>query len=149
MALKELRKITLFSDGASRGNPGQAGAGAVLVGDGMVIGEVAKYLGKMTNNEAEYEAVLLGLSTLKKMVGKKNLRKLSIEVKMDSELVARQLAGVYQLKEKTLFPYFVAIWNLQVKDFPKIIFTHIPREKNKEADRLANEAIDSSQRGLL
>ena len=65
-------------------------------------------------------------------------------MKMDSELVARQLSGKYQIKEESLFPLFIKIWNMKVADFPEISFTHIPREKNKEADRLANEAMDSA-----
>ena len=65
-------------------------------------------------------------------------------MKMDSELVARQLSGKYQIKEESLFPLFIKIWNMKVADFPEISFIHIPREKNKEADRLANEAMDSA-----
>ena len=63
-------------------------------------------------------------------------------MKMDSELVARQLSGKYQIKEPTLFPQFIKVHNLRVSTFPHITFTHIPREKNKDADRLANGAMD-------
>jgi len=135
-------KIIIYTDGGSRGNPGPAGIGAVIVGlDGKVLKEVSKYLGKQTNNFAEYEAVIEGLKALKKILGQK-VKDFDIEVKMDSQLVARQLSGEYQIKEETLFGQFIKIHNMQVKDFPNIIFTYIPREQNKEADRLANEAMD-------
>lgn len=135
-------KITLYTDGGSRGNPGPAGVGIVIVGvQGKILKEISKFLGKQTNNFAEYEAVAEGLQTLKKILGKR-LKDFNFEVKLDSQLVARQLSGEYQIKEGSLFPQFIKIHNMQVKDFPKIKFTYIPREKNKEADRLANEAMD-------
>lgn len=137
-----MEKITIYTDGGSRGNPGLSGIGVVIVGvNGKVLKEVSKFLGKHTNNFAEYEAVVEGLQALKKTLGK-SLKDFDIEVKLDSQLVARQLSGEYQIKEESLFPQFIKIHNMQVKDFPKIKFTYIPREKNKEADRLANEAMD-------
>ena len=139
-------KIIIFTDGGARGNPGPAGVGIVIVGDeGKVLKEVSEFLGKTTNNFAEYEAVIIGLQTVKKLFSKDRLKELDIEVKLDSQLVARQLSGEYQIKEETLFPQFIKIHNMQVKDFPKTKFSHIPREKNKEADRLANKAIDSGR----
>lgn len=135
-------KIIIYTDGGSRGNPGPAGIGAVIIGlDGKVLKEVSKYLGEQTNNFAEYEAVIEGLKTLKKILGS-SVKDFDIEVKMDSQLVARQLSREYQIKEPTLFGQFIKIHNMQVKDFPNIVFTYIPREENKEADRLANEAMD-------
>lgn len=141
--IMQKEKITIYTDGGSRGNPGPAGIGAVIVGlDGNVLKEVSKFLGKQTNNFAEYEAVVEGLQAVKKILGK-SLKDFDFEVKMDSQLVARQLSGEYQIKEETLFPQFIKIHNMQVKDFPKIKFTYISREENKEADRLANEAMGS------
>jgi ribonuclease HI len=138
-------KITIYTDGGARGNPGPAGAGAVITSaDGKVLKEASQFLGTQTNNFAEYEAVILGLQTLKKLFNKDKLKELDIEIKLDSELIARQLSGVYQIKEPTLFGQFIKVHNMQVKDFPKIKFTHIPRAKNKEADHLANEAMDSA-----
>jgi len=138
-------KIIIYTDGGSRGNPGIAGAGAFITDSaGKVLKEVSQYLGKGTNNFAEYEAVILGLQTLKKLFSKDKLKELDIEVKLDSQLIARQLSGEYQVKEETLFGQFIKVHNMQVKDFPKITFTYIPREQNKEADRLANEAMDSA-----
>ena len=109
--------------------------------DGKVLKEVSKYLGERTNNWAEYEAVVLGFETAKTL----GLKGKEIEFKLDSELVQQQLSGAYQIKEPTLFEQFVKIHNLQVKDFPNVTFTHIPRAENAEADRLANEAMDKGE----
>jgi ribonuclease HI len=138
-------KYIVYTDGGSRGNPGVAGCGAVVVdGAGHLIKKVFKSLGIATNNEAEYNAVILGLETLKKLVSGDKLRQSEIEIRMDSQLVANQLSGVYQLREEKLFPFFIKIWNYQVKDFPRIKFTYIPREENSLADGLANEAMDGA-----
>lgn len=148
----EKQIIYLNTDGGSRGNPGPAGCGAVVSDNkGAVLKKVAKFLGTATNNEAEYLAVILGLETLKKMFGTDKLKTMEIVVRMDSELVCKQLNGEYQLKEEKLFPPFIKIWNLQVKEIPNIKFTYIPREQNSIADGLANEAMDgvSKQQKLL
>ena len=102
-----------------------------------------------TNNEAEYQAVILGLETIKKMLGGVKATEAEIEVRLDSQLVASQLAGTYQIKEERLFPFFIKIWNLRVKDLPKVRFVYIPREQNSIADGLANEAMDSGKQGRL
>ena len=139
-----MQKIILHTDGGARGNPGPAGVGVVIKDeDGTTRKELSKFLGHQTNNFAEYEAVILGLEGVKKIFGTAKCKELSIEIRMDSELVARQLSGKYQIKEPTLFPQFIKIHNLRVSTFPHITFTHIPREKNKEADRLANEAMSA------
>lgn len=138
-----MQKIIIYTDGGSRNNPGIAGAGAVIKNwEGKTLKEIAKPLGIKTNNWAEYEAVIIGLEEAKKMFGKK-LADMEVEVRMDSELVARQLSGKYQIKEETLFPQFIKISNLRVKDIPHMKFTHVRREENKEADRMANEAMDA------
>jgi len=136
-------KIIIYTDGASRNNPGEAGAGAYITDEsGKALKECTKKLGIKTNNFAEYEAIVLGLEEAKKMFGETKIKTMDVEVRMDSELAQRQLTGVYQIKEETLWPQWMKIWNLRVKYFPKIKFVHIPREKNKDADRLSNEAID-------
>ncbi len=132
----------LYTDGGARGNPGPAGAGAVIMKGATVVKEISKYLGKQTNNWAEYEAVILALEELKKLVPERQRKHTVAEVRLDSELIARQLSGVYQVKEESLFPQYIKAHNILVKDFPKTIFTHIPREKNKHADALSNEAMD-------
>jgi len=139
-------KLTLFTDGGARGNPGLAGAGALVVDErGNPLKEISEFLGTRTNNWAEYQAVILGLEAIKKIVPGASRKDLVVEIKMDSELIARQLSGVYQIKEPSLFPQFIAVHNMIVKDFPRITFTHIPRERNKEADRLANQAMDKGR----
>ncbi len=140
------KHLIVSTDGGSRGNPGPAGAGAVIMDErGVILKELKKSLGTMTNNEAEYEAILLGLTALPRLLGgKAKLKDYSIEVRLDSELAARQLSGIYQIKETRLYPYFIKIWNMQVKDYPKIIFTHVPREKNMRADWLANSGMDEA-----
>lgn len=138
-----MNTIFIHTDGGSRGNPGKAGAGAVVSDkSGTILRSGKKYLGVMTNNEAEYEAVLLGLHLAKSLIPKAKRKDCQVEVLLDSELAARQLSGVYQVKEPRLFPYFIAVSNLRISDFPKLSFKHIPREKNKEADALANLAMD-------
>lgn len=138
-------KIIVYTDGGSRGNPGPAGVGVVIANSkDKVIKKYSQDIGKKTNNEAEYEAVILALQKIKHLFGKQKTRDLEIEMRMDSELVARQLGGKYKIMEEKLFPLFIKIWNLRM-DFGKIDFVEIPREKNKEADRLANEAMDRKQ----
>jgi ribonuclease HI len=135
-------KVIIYTDGGARGNPGPAGVGAALCDErGEVLKTASRFLGTATNNVAEYEAVLLGLETLKKQFGK-NLSGLEVEHRLDSELVCKQLSGFYQIKEAGLGPYFIKVWNWQVANKLRPRFTYIPREQNKLADRLANEAMD-------
>jgi len=135
-------KIIIFTDGGSRGNPGEAGAGTVICDEqGNEIKGVSKFLGKRTNNWAEYEAVILGLETAQKILGKK-LLETEVVVKMDSQLVQRQLNNEYQIKEEALFPQYIKVHNLIIKYFRDIEFVYIPRAKNGKADELANQAMD-------
>ena len=137
-----MEKIICYTDGGARGNPGPAGAGAVVAkADGAVIAELSQFLGNATNNFAEYAAVLLALKELKRRFGRKT-KSLMVEIRMDSQLIQRQLSYQYQIKEPSLVPQFLEIHNMRIKDFPHITFTHIPRAQNKSADRLANEAMD-------
>ena len=143
---KDVKKIIIYTDGGARNNPGLAGAGAVIMDEnGNTLKESSRYLGERTNNWAEYEAIIEGLLGLKKLFGKKKLQQMEIEVRSDSELIVRQINGEYQIKEETLFPKFIKIWNLKITTFPNITFTHVLRDNNKEADRLANKAMDESR----
>lgn len=143
----EVNKIIIYTDGGARGNPGPAGAGIVITdGRGNVLKKLAEPLGEQTNNWAEYEAVIRALGALKKILGKEKLKTRDVEVRLDSELVAKQLRGEYQIKEPSLHPQFIKVWNLRVADVPRLAFTYIPRERNKEADALANEAMDRHMR---
>ena len=134
-------KITIFTDGGSRNNPGMAGAGVFIMDEkGKELKKVKKFLGIQTNNWAEYEALILGLETAKKLLGEKT-KSTEVEIKMDSELIVKQLNGQYRVKEPSLFQQFVKVNNLKI-NFPNISFNHIPRAQNKEADKLANQAMD-------
>ena len=138
-------KIIIYTDGSSRGNPGPAGAGVVICDeDGRLIKKYSKKIGVRTNNEAEYEAVILALQKAKQIFGKEKVKNFAFEIRMDSELVCRQLGGRYKIKEEKLVPLFIKIWNMKM-DFGKIDFAEIPREKNKEADKLANEVLDKGE----
>lgn len=138
-----MKKIKIYTDGGSRNNPGEAGAGAVIFSEeGDELKSTSKYLGKRTNNWAEYEAVILGLELAHKFFGEKT-KNINFEIKMDSQLVQRQLKREYKIKEPTLQEQFLRVHNLIVKYFPHIKFTHIPRVENKRADELANIAMDN------
>jgi ribonuclease HI len=138
-----LDKIIAYTDGGARGNPGPAAIGVVLMRGGRAIGKYAESIGERTNNEAEYEAVILALQKIKHLFGKQKTRDLGVEIRMDSELVARQLSGKYKITEERFFPLFMKIWNLKM-DFGDISFMEIAREENREADRLLNEELDSA-----
>ncbi len=138
----DMQKIICYTDGGSRGNPGPSGIGIVIQDDkGKVLREHAEFIGNATNNFAEYQAVATALNLIKKKFGKKT-KNLEIEIRMDSELVKKQLSCEYQIKEPGLVPLFIEIHNTRVSNFPHIKFVHVRREKNKEADRLANVAMD-------
>lgn len=131
-----MNKVITFSDGGARGNPGPAGIGAIIYDDKRrVLAEISEYLGETTNNQAEYRALI---AALKKAQG---LAASEVECYLDSELVVRQLNGEYKVKNKDLAPLFLEIHNLRL-GFKRISFNHVPREENREADRLANEAMD-------
>lgn len=140
-------KIIIYTDGGARGNPGPAGIGAVILDEaGKTVGEVSRYIGSATNNVAEYEALIAALNEAKKIFGAK-LREMEIEVRMDSELIVRQISGMYKVKEPTLKEKFAVVATMRMEDTPNIVFTHVPREKNVRADELVNEAIDKASKG--
>lgn len=142
-------KIIVYTDGGARGNPGPAAIGVVIQdASGKAFKSYGETIGRATNNEAEYRAVIFALKKLKSLWGGKKIEEMSVEVNMDSEFVARQLKGEYKIEEERLFPLFIKIWNLKM-DFGEIAFRHVPREKNKEADRLVNEALNHEQSRLL
>lgn len=139
-----MKKVIAYTDGGARGNPGPAGIGVHIEdASGAMLKEVKEYIGNSTNNFAEYQAVAKALQTLKAMYGKQ-AKEMEVELRMDSELVKKQLNGEYQIKEPGLVPLFIEIHNLRVANFPNLTLTHVRREKNKEADRLVNEAIDAA-----
>jgi ribonuclease HI len=125
----------LFTDGASKGNPGLAGAGWVLFNESeRITVRDCKFLGEATNNEAEYQALIMGLEK------SLNCGAEEIVVHMDSELLVRQINGLYKVRNPRLAVYFEEVKDL-LRKFAKYEIIYIPREKNQEADRMANEAI--------
>lgn len=138
-----MEKIIAYTDGDARGNPGPAAIGVqILDADGKVIKEVADFLGNGTNNFAEYQAVAVALETCRQLFGSKT-NEMAFEVRMDSELVKKQLNHEIQIREPGLVPLFIQIHNLRVANFPHLSFTHVTLEENQAADRLVNEALDA------
>lgn len=133
---EKAKRTRLFTDGAARGNPGPAGAGAVIVNpDGHIVAKIGKFLGDSTNNVAEYWGLILGLKRAKAM-GIKEL-----DVFSDSELLVKQLAGEYAVKADHLRPLHDEAKAL-LQGFTTIHVRHIPREDNAAADAMSNRAID-------
>ena len=130
------KALRLFTDGAARGNPGPAGLGVVIEdGEGMRLRGLCRYIGKATNNQAEYLAVIEGLQAVEEWKPDR------LEVFLDSKLVVEQLAGRWRIKEPGLKPLHHQASELLGR-FADVRLTHVPREKNKGADALANRAID-------
>ncbi|MEK7557984.1 MAG: ribonuclease HI family protein [Patescibacteria group bacterium] len=131
-------KLTIYTDGGARGNPGPSGIGVVIFDEkGDIIDEISKYIGNATNNQAEYKALIAGLVKAKELGGQE------IEVFLDSELVVKQLNREYRVKDQHLALLFVEAYNISIS-FKKIVFKHISREKNKHADKLVNLALDKA-----
>lgn len=130
------KRIVIYVDGGSRGNPGPSGVGVVIHdANAKKIKEISKYIGETTNNIAEYNALLYGLEEA--LI----LRADEIVINLDSELVAKQLTGDYRVKDPGLKPLFERAMNM-LKGFKNFEVRHIEREKNKEADKLVNRAIN-------
>jgi probable phosphoglycerate mutase len=131
------RRILVYTDGAARGNPGPAGLGAILrdAASGEVLAELARFLGVRTNNYAEWTAVE---DALREAI---RLGATEVDLRMDSELVARQISGRYRVKHPDLKPIHASVMALlgQLRGYT---VGHVPRELNKDADRLSNVAID-------
>src|SRR3989338_7432806 len=115
--MEKSKKIIVYTDGGSRGNPGPAALGVVIKDEKG------------------------NLKKIKALFGKEKTKKMVVDMRMDSELVAKQLTGKYKIEVERLFPLFIKIWNLKM-DFKNISYTHVPREQNKEADQMVNEALD-------
>ena len=134
------QRLILRTDGAARGNPGPAAAGIVIQTEaGADLVRDKKYLGHMTNNQAEYRALIFGLQSALP------LQPAALLVKMDSELVVRQMQGKYQVKSADLLPLFQDARAL-VAQLGRVTFAHVPRNENATADALANKALDEQRR---
>ena len=130
-------KTIIYTDGGSRNNPGPSALGVVIADDkGNILKEYSHYLGEATNNQAEYEAVIFALQKAKQLKIKE------LEIRTDSELIGKQLLGKYKIKDPDLQPLFIKAWNLRL-DYDKVDIKIIPREQNKQADKLVNQELDS------
>jgi ribonuclease HI len=148
------KKLIIYTDGGARGNPGHAGIGVVIYQHKNIktqehknnsrefyplelelVLKWGRYIGETTNNQAEYKALI---SALEKAA---ELGAAEVDCFLDSELIVKQLNHEYKVRDEDLAPLFLRVWNL-LHNFKKITFKHIPREKNKEADQMVNEAID-------
>lgn len=136
--------IKIYTDGGSRGNPGQAALGVVIYGrDKIVLWEKGKAIGKATNNVAEYLAVVEAFTWLNlhsEIVGQYS----GINFYLDSKLVCCQMAGLFKIKNQNLYQIFLTAKALERKIILPITYTHIPREQNKKADSLVNQALDAN-----
>ena len=134
--------FTIHTDGGSRGNPGPSGAGAMIRDAlGNSVASVSQFLGTHTNNFAEYEAVILGLEALSKIVPQTKRAATNVIIKMDSELVVKQMRGEYKVKNPILKEQHARLKRV-IATFGTISFAHVPREENSDADFLANAAMD-------
>ena len=133
-------KLIIYTDGGARGNPGPAAVGAVIYDESKKeLERFSKYIGERTNNQAEYEAVIMGLEEAKKM------DVCEVDFYLDSELVVNQLKQTFKVKNKELAPLFVKAWNLSI-GLKKVNYFHVTRERNKEADKLVNKVLDFKEK---
>jgi ribonuclease HI len=134
-------ELVVYTDGASRDNPGQSGAGvAIEDAAGKPVAQAWRYLGEATNNQAEYEALCLGLELAASLGARR------IAVRADSELIVRQMRGEYRVRHQGLRPLFARASGLAAR-FEAVSYEHVPRERNRVADHLANRAIDLRESG--
>ena len=132
------KRVFLYADGGSRGNPGPAGIGAVILdAKKKKVKEIFKYIGEQTNNNAEYNALIMGLEEVRVLGGDE------VIVNLDSELVVKQINGEYRVKNADIKPLFEKAIEA-LKNFKSFEIRHIDRSKNKEADKLVNKAINLS-----
>jgi len=131
-----MKKFKIFTDGGARGNPGKAASGIIIKDEkDKVIKKHSEYLGELTNNQAEYKALIKGLELAKE------LRPKEVVCYLDSELITKQMKQEYKVKDKDLQPLFIKAWNLAIM-LKKVSFHHIARDLNKEADKLVNLELD-------
>lgn len=142
-------KYLVHTDGGSRGNPGPSALGVVIkIPEGGPRYEYGEFIGIGTNNEAEYKAVVFALKKIKQLIGKEKAGEAAVEIHADSELLCRQLNGQYKIMEEKIQKLFLEVWNLKL-DFGEVTFKHVPREENKDADRMVNAALDKELHKLL
>jgi ribonuclease HI len=137
----ETKRLVIFTDGGARGNPGPSGIGVVIYledehGNRKHLENIEEYIGEHTNNFAEYTALIKALERAT------HLEQKNVQCYLDSELVVKQITGLYKIREESLKPLAARVLALK-SNFKQINFTHVHREKNSEADKLVNNSIDS------
>ena len=139
-------RIIIYCDGGSLGNPGPAAIGAVIKDKKEnLLKKYGKEIGVKTNNQAEYEAIIFGLKKAKQIFGGEKIKKMTIEIRSDSELIINQLNGKFKIKEKDLIPLFIEIWNLKTA-LGNVVFKQIPREQSEEAHNALSEALTQNKK---
>lgn len=131
--------LTIHIDGAARGNPGPAAFGVVISRDGQLLAEEKQFIGKTTNNVAEYVALLYALRRALQFGARR------LHIFSDSELLVRQMTGVYQVRDAKLRQLYEQAQEL-IGQFDEVQLTHVPRKQNRRADKLCNQALDEAER---
>ena len=136
-------RYTINADGGARGNPGPAGAGAIIRDErGETVAAISEFLGRQTNNFAEYEAVILALEALARIAPHEARASIAVDVSMDSELVVKQMNGLYKVRHPALREQYARAKEA-TRAFGSVTFRHVRREQNADADALANRAMDN------
>lgn len=140
-----MKKIIIFTDGGSKGNPGPSAVAFLFCNEkGEVFKEYSERLdGNFTNNEAEYLAAILALKKFKALFGKKLAKNTDVEIRSDSELLVKQMEGKYKILEENIQKLFLELWNLKL-DFKSVRFKLIKRENNKKADKLVKDLLNNN-----
>lgn len=138
-----MSSVLVFTDGGARGNPGPGALGVYIEQDGKILSKIGKYLGKTTNNVAEYSAIIEGLTWLIK--NKENLLIDKVELYTDSLLAYSQITGLFKVKNSKIREFIFRIRQLEQELKTPIFYHHIRREKNKIADFLVNNTLDSNE----
>ena len=133
-----MQELEIYIDGASKGNPGPAGIGVIIIDAGQVIRNISVYLGHATNNHAEYTALIHALQESLLLKAEK------IVINTDSELVCRQINGIYKVRSAEIMALYLQAKRL-IAAFKEVSVRHIPRENNKGADKLANQAVQQAK----
>lgn len=138
-----MSKLIIYIDGGSRGNPGPSAFGVVFSGGGGASASktYSQSIGVATNNEAEYQGLIFALKKAKSLFGKDKVKNMDIEIRTDSELLAKQMNGEYKVISPQIQQLFLEAWNLKI-DYKKLVIVSVAREQNKIADGLVNEALD-------
>ncbi len=137
--MSNTEKLIIYTDGGSRGNPGPAAIGVWLETLDKSYGET---IGTATNNDAEYQALILALKKSRAVLGRAKAKKATLECRLDSELIVKQMTHIYKITKENTQRYFMEVWNLMLY-FKEVTFVHVPREQNKIADALVNKSLDA------